>query len=123
MPTAEARVETTRPRRYLVTLCKHFDHRARTLPGVDAHVDWTESSGVADFGWGRCTLATDPDALILRAEAPDQANLERVELLVAGMLERMARRDRLRVTWDPAPDAGNDPRRRPPHRKEDSRHG
>jgi hypothetical protein len=123
MLTAEARVETTRSRRYLVALCKHLDYRARTLPGVDAHVDWTESGGVANFGWGRCSLATDPDALILRAQAPDQANLERVKLLVAEMLERLAKRDRLKVTWDPAPAAGNHRRRRPLHRMEDSRHG
>lgn len=123
MLTAEAHVGTTISSRYLVALCKHFDYRARTLRGVDAHVEWTDAHGVANFGWGRCTLAASPDALTLRAEAPDQANLERVELLVADMLERMAKRDRLKVSWDPPPAiAGHTPPRRL-HPREGSRHG
>ncbi|MFH9001908.1 DUF2218 domain-containing protein [Streptomyces afghaniensis] len=75
MPTAEARVETERPSRYLAQLCKHFSHKGRHLgrrlhghPGGDgqalremravaeqAQVDWADTDGQVDLPWGpRC---------------------------------------------------------------------
>lgn len=102
MLIAEARVETERSSRYLVHLCKHFEHKAQARPDVDARVEWSEDHGTVDFGWARCTLDAAPGILTLRAEAPDEEGLRRVEGLVATLLELFAKRDGLEVTWRPA---------------------
>ncbi|MGH8925121.1 MAG: DUF2218 domain-containing protein [Acidimicrobiia bacterium] len=102
MPASEARVEIVEPSRYVVALCKHFSYRARTLPEVEAHVEWSDDHGVANFGWGQCVLHADSGVLTLRAEAAEEANLRRVELLVSDHLERFGKRDQLIVTWTSA---------------------
>jgi hypothetical protein len=119
MPTAEARVETERPSRYLAQLCKHFSHKGRHLgrrlhghPGGDgqalremravaeqAQVEWADTDGQVDLPWGQIVLRALPGALVLRVEAAEEDDLRRLQDLVAGHVERFGRRDRLRVTW------------------------
>ncbi|QUW85495.1 DUF2218 domain-containing protein (plasmid) [Streptomyces mirabilis] len=119
MRTAEARVETERPSRYLVQLCKHFDnkgrqlgHRPRAHNGGDAQalremqavaaqaqVEWSETRGTVSLPWGRCALQADPGALTVHVEAVDEENLGRLQDLVSGHIERFGRREQLEVTW------------------------
>lgn len=107
MPAAEARVQTSRPSRYLVQLCQHFSHKGRFLghrrpafltPDLMS-VEWSENHGTVSFGWGQCTMQADPDTLILRAEAGDEEDLQRVQDVVARHLARFGRRDHLAVSW------------------------
>ena len=120
MPTAEARVETERPSRYLVQLCKHFDnkgrhlgHRPRAHGGGDAlalremqavaaqvQVDWTDTQGTVSLPWGRCEMRAVTGVLMLHLEADDEANLGRLQELVSGHIERFGRREELKVAWD-----------------------
>jgi hypothetical protein len=109
MPIAEARVETERSSRYLVHLCKHFERKAPEHPEMDVHVEWSDDRGAVSFGWGRCTLDAGPGLLTLRAEAPDEENLQRVEDLVANLLEAFGKRDHLTVNWTPAHGGGEHP--------------
>ncbi len=109
MLIAEARVATERSSRYLVHLCKHFERKAQTRPEVDANIEWSDDHGKVSFGWGQCTLDADPRVLTLRAEAPDEENLQRVEDLVANLLELFGKRDDLTVTWTPAQGAAEQP--------------
>lgn len=126
MLTAEAQVETDRPSRYLVQLCKHFDnkgrhlgHRPRTHRGEDAQapsethmpaavrpdqiqVEWTDTHGRLRLPWGTCTLETGVDVLILHAQSPDEESLRRLQDLVTTHLTRFSRRDPLRVDWQPS---------------------
>ncbi len=133
MQTAEARIATDRPSRYLVQLCEHVSamggRRGHVLPGRHGghgghgagqgdgagilHADWTDSGGVIATSWGRCTLRAAPGTLTLRAEAADEDGLRRMEDLLTARLERFGRRDRLTVTWrrDRQPDGQPDPRR------------
>ena len=109
MLIAEALVETQRSSWYLAKLCQQFDRKAQALPEVnykgqahpevDARVEWSADRGMASFGWGRCVLRADPGALALRAEAPDEESLQRVEQLVGDHLERFGRREHLTVKW------------------------
>lgn len=114
MLTAEAQVETDHPSRYLVQLCRHFNHQGRHLrhrprthlvgdaqapPGIQAHVEWSDTDGIVSLSWGQCTMQATPDTLTLRAEAADEENLQRVQDLVAGHLERFGRHDHLTVNW------------------------
>jgi hypothetical protein len=109
MLIAEARVETERPSRYLVQLCRHVSKAAQAHPQMQARVEWSDDLGMISFGWGRCTLRADPGVLTLRAEAPDEDDLRRVEHRVADRLERFGRRDQLTVTWTPPQDAEEPP--------------
>ena len=110
MVATEAHVETERASRYLAQLCRHFSNLRRhdsrrggdhayARPDVQAQVEWSETHGIVSFGWGRCTMQADPEALKLRAEAPDDESLQRVEDLVGEHVERFGERDGLKVTW------------------------
>ena len=90
---SEARVATAVPRRYLGQLCKHFQHR---LP-----VACDETQGRIDFPTGVCTLDAGamPDTLLMRATAPDEASLLKLEDVVGRHLERFAFREPLAVHW------------------------
>ncbi|MEV0742511.1 DUF2218 domain-containing protein [Streptomyces sp. NPDC050549] len=115
MPTAEARIATERPSRYLVQLCKHFDNkgrhlihrsRAHALPDVPTdqiHVAWTDGDGVLRLPWGQCTLRATPGLLRVRVEADGQENLGRLQDLVTTHVGRFSRCDPLRVDWQPSP--------------------
>lgn len=124
MLTAEARVETDRPGRYLTQLCQHLSNRGRHLgtgkgrlsrhrPGgqgdhprpvtaEQVRVEWTETEGKVTFPGGRCAMRASDDALLLRAEAADGAALEFIENLIGSHLGRFSRREPLVVTWYPA---------------------
>ena len=113
MPTAEARIPTDRPGRYLVQLCKHFANKGRhlthlprthTLPELrpnQIQAEWTDSDGTLRLPWGQCTLQAVPGALRVCAEADDRENLERLQDLVDTHIARFSRRDALRVEWEP----------------------
>jgi hypothetical protein len=125
MLTAEARIESDRPGRYLTQLCQHLSNRGRHLgtgkgrlsrhrPGgrqgdhprpvtaEQVRVEWTETEGTVTFPGGQCTMRAAGDALLLRAEAADDAALEFIENLIGSHLGRFSRREPLTVTWHPA---------------------
>jgi len=125
MLTAEARVETDRPGRYLTQLCQHLSNRGRHLgtgkgrllrhrPGghqgdnprpvtaEQVQVEWSQTEGTVTFPGGHCIMRADSDALLLRAEAADGAALEFIENLIGSHLGRFSRREPLTVTWHPA---------------------
>jgi hypothetical protein len=120
MLTAEARVKTERPSRYLVQLCKHFDNKGRHLghrrrghngdgdaaalremraAAARAEVEWSETEGTVVLPWGRCALRAHPGALAVRVEAVDGEDVRRLQELVGGHVERFGRRERLKVEW------------------------
>ena len=114
MLTAEARIQTDRPGRYLIQLCQHADemggqrghtmlgrHRGGAVHGAEMrHAEWTDSSGIVRTSWGECTLRATPGTLTLRAEAADEESLQRIQDLISSRLERFGRRDQLKVTWE-----------------------
>jgi hypothetical protein len=119
MLTAEARVETDRPGRYLAQLCQHLSNKGRHLgsgraghqpgghqsehppPGPPEHVqvEWTETDGTVTFPGGQCAMQAGRDALLLRAEATDPGTLEFIKNLISSHLGRFSRREPLTVTW------------------------
>ena len=109
MFTAVAHVETGRASRYLVQLCRHASQmgqhgghrpgRGRHAPPEVDHVEWSDSRGIIDVGWGRCTVEATPDVLTLRLESADEQGLQRLQAAVAHRLETIGRRESLRVDW------------------------
>jgi hypothetical protein len=111
MPTLEGHVETERPSRYLAQLCRHADqmtrlrHRPRSHGDGGAapevrHVEWSETHGTVSLPWGTWTVETTTSGLTLRVEAADEKGLRQIQDLVAGRLENIGRRDRLKVIWE-----------------------
>jgi hypothetical protein len=118
VPAAHATVTTSRPSRYLTQLCQHVAHLGRrtdrrphrrqgdpehTPPGTHAQVTWSDNAGVIDLGWGRCTLTTVDNTLVLHAEACDDTDLHLLQALLSARLHQFGRRDHLTVTWQPSP--------------------
>lgn len=101
MLIAEANVETERSGRYLVQICQHVNTVGRAHPQMQAHVEWSDDRGGDQLRAGQCTLRALLAVLTLRAEAPYEATLRRVQQPIAERLERIGRRDHLTVTWTP----------------------
>jgi hypothetical protein len=109
MPTAEARVETSQPSRYLVQLCpcamksndKLRDARGHVGPEPPEVVDveWTDSRVIVHLTWGLCALHAGSGILTVRVEAPDEDNLKRLQAMIAADLRRFGLRDHLAVHW------------------------
>ncbi len=115
MLTAEAQIETQRPGRYLVQLCKHAaamagtrGHRPRVHAGSDAragrevqvHAEWSETRGVVRFDpWGQCAIQASADRLTLRVEATDEEALRQIQDVLTRDLGRFGRRERLTLNW------------------------
>ena len=89
--SSTAHVQTAEAARYMKQLCRHFAHR---VPAV-----FDESEGTVTFEFGECQLQAGPAELLLRANAPDPASLERLEQVIGSHLERFAHRDGLTVEW------------------------
>jgi hypothetical protein len=110
MHTAVAHVETNRAGRYLDQLCRHASQMGRPgghrppgrgshAPPEVQHVEWSDTHGTFDVGWGRCTVEAGSDVLTLRLDAADEEALQQLEGAVAHRLETISRRDGLRVNW------------------------
>jgi hypothetical protein len=118
MPTTEARIETERPSRYLVQLCKHAaamgsgagdgpGHSPRvhlrnmlTRREVGVRAEWSDAEGVITFEpWGRCTLEAGTNTLTLHVEARDEQDLRRIQDILTKDLDRIGRRENLAVNW------------------------
>jgi hypothetical protein len=127
MLTAEARIHTERPSRYLVQFCKHAaamggagGHRPRVHLGgvlarreVRVHAEWSDAEGTVTFTpWGRCTMQATAATLTVRIEATGEEDLRQIQEIVTRDLDRFSRRDPLTVTWHrpevPAVAAGAD---------------
>lgn len=110
MPTAEAHVPTDRASRYLQQLCSHASHMGRghgfrlgpghgrgsAVPTAEATSDTT---GRITRGTAVCELTAGPTSLTLHAAADDEAQLRALQEAVSRTLERVGRRDGLRVVW------------------------
>jgi cytochrome P450 len=113
MPTATARVATSRAARYLTHLCEHTSKLSQDSSLTHGHdhagplpqqAQWSGTDGVIDFGDGRCTLHATSETLEVRAEAADTQLLRRVQDALTARLEQIGRRDHLTVTWTQVPD-------------------
>ncbi len=93
MIASEARIPTASAGRYIVQLCKHFQHK---IP-----VEYDETRGRAEFAMGVCLMTAADGVLTLRCEAAEEAALAQVENVVAQHLERFAWREKPTVTWEP----------------------
>ena len=116
MHVAEARIETRDASRYLIRLCQHagkmrgrLGHRPRRHSGGGAPPEirtaqWSDTRGVLALSLGHCTLHAADGILAIRAEASSAEDLAQIQQLITRRVESFGRRERLSVTWQPAPD-------------------
>ena len=88
---AMAEVKTPQARRYMLQLCKHFEHKLA--------VTYDDTTGKIPFTIGDCNLTADGELLTLNVVAPDPADLGRLEDVVARHLVRFAFREELPIEW------------------------
>jgi hypothetical protein len=110
MATTEARITTDRAERYLSQICRHAsmvgsgEHLPHDAPPwlreVEVAADWSGTAGTITFiPWGRCDLTATADALIVRIDASDASDLEKIQTIIGNNLERMSHRNPLSVSW------------------------
>jgi cytochrome P450 len=113
MPSAQARIRTDRAGRYLTQMCRHTTHVGGLGHGdrhgagggtpVPRRTEYSDTAGTIDFDRGRCILRATGEELTLLAEADDQQDLRQIQDAITVRLTRVGRRDRISVTWQPAP--------------------
>jgi uncharacterized protein len=91
--TSHADVTTDAAARYAKQLAAHLGRRAEVVPEA-------EGDRIV-IGDGSCLLVPGEAALVLRAQAPSQESLARVQDVVGGHLERFGQRNELAVHWHP----------------------
>jgi hypothetical protein len=109
MLTAEARVQTGQPGRYLAQFCRHAQqvHRLRHRPAPGGappvpevrSADCSDTRAVVSFGWGQCTMQASPGTLTVRVEAADAEKLQLAQDIVTRDIERFGRREQLTLNW------------------------
>jgi hypothetical protein len=108
MYTAETRVTTDRATRYLAQLCEHLTAIGQAAPdhanghpraGHAPRVERSADHGLVQIGRAQFTIDAAPGVLTLRAEAPDQAELDRVKRMLADRIQTIGRRDNLTIDW------------------------
>lgn len=92
MVIAEASVAIPTPARYLVRLCKHFEHRVSVHREADR--------GRIDFPDAPCTLHATDERLLLRIDAPNGELLERLKEVVTRHLKQVASAETFEVSWN-----------------------
>jgi hypothetical protein len=89
-----AEIATPQAGRYLVQLCKHFQHKCPvTLDDLSGHIA---------FSMGDCGLRAEPGVLTLSLQTADGTQLVQLQDVVARHLLRFAFREAMQVVWRPA---------------------
>jgi hypothetical protein len=95
MIRSTAHVATAKPGPYLKQLCRHFGHKNE--------VRFDDLTGEIRLPTGVCSLdASAPAELALVATAADAENLETLQRVIGGHLERFGVKDELMVSWSGA---------------------
>lgn len=88
--------ETNRAGRYLSQLCKHLSARGMRVETSG------DTYGVAEFGFGTCTLHAETQGLVMNLHVNHPEALRRAQRALTRDIERSGRRDGLTVTWSPS---------------------
>lgn len=92
MMKAQAQVATPNASRYMIQLCKHFQHK---VPA-----EWTEQSAEVQFPFGLCLMRVEGERLIMDCEAEAPKGLGRMREVLDDHLTRFAWREKLSLSWE-----------------------
>lgn len=91
MATSTSTLETKHGSRYLQQLCKHWGHKFS--------VEFDARQGTIELPNGVCILDAAPSQLTIKVDTQEEANLPRLEGVVADHLKRFAFREELSFKW------------------------
>jgi hypothetical protein len=63
------------------------------------HVEWTDDAGLIEFTWGRCTLRSTAEELVVELDVDGDDRLRVIRDLLTADLERFGQREGLKVGW------------------------
>ncbi len=86
-----ATIATPNARKYLVQLCKHFQHKRP--------VTFDPRSGRIEFSIGDCRLDASEGMLTISLSAPDEAQMAQLQEVIASHLVRFAFREPPKIEW------------------------
>lgn len=129
MPAAQTSIPTDHAATYLARLCGHagkmstaagrFRHRPRAhAGGGPPEVQQVQQAGdeaTVTLDCGQWTMTAAPGQLRIRAQAPEQDSLRRIQDLLTARIRKLGHREQLTITWHPAPDQEEPPSVREDH--------
>jgi hypothetical protein len=91
MTTSTATIQTVEPARIILRLCKHWGHKFA--------VSYDDTQGRIELPQAVCELHAGPGTLAVRLTATPQADIARLEEVVAEHAQRMARGETYVWEW------------------------
>lgn len=91
MATSTSTIETANGSRYLQQLCKHWSHKFT--------VDFDSKQGTIELPTGVCMLDAEPSQLVIKVDAQEEANLGKLEDVVAEHIKRFAHKEEIAFKW------------------------
>ncbi|HEX4398579.1 MAG TPA: DUF2218 domain-containing protein [Trebonia sp.] len=118
MPAAQATISTSHAAVYLTRLSGHaakmstatkrLRHRPRAhaggAPPEVQHVRHDGDEATVTLDCGQWIMHAAPGQLRIRAQAPGQDSLQRIQDLLTARLRKLGHREQLTITWQPALD-------------------
>lgn len=91
MITRTASIPTERPARWAKQLLSHFSAKVEVVHDGEG--------GSITLGSGTGVVRVEPNLLVLEASAETEADIQRVQSVLGGHLERFAAKDGLAANW------------------------
>ncbi|HCJ27991.1 MAG TPA: DUF2218 domain-containing protein [Pseudomonas sp.] len=91
MLSSTVQIETTNPSRLIRRLCKHWSHKF--------DVSFDDQQGHIAFGGASCLLTAGEGNLTAKIQTEDEAQLEKMETVVADHLQRMSTDETFSFVW------------------------
>jgi hypothetical protein len=91
MPSSSVRIETSNPSRLIRRLCKHWSHKF--------DVSHDDRQGRIALGDTDCLLTAGEGSLTAEIQTADEAQLARMETVIADHLQRMATDETFNFAW------------------------
>ncbi|MCQ4310522.1 DUF2218 domain-containing protein [Pseudomonas stutzeri] len=91
MLSSTVQIDTSNPSRLIRRLCKHWSHKFE--------VSFDDQQGSIALGAGKCLLRAGEGSLRAEVQAEDEAQLGRLETVVADHLQRMASDETFTFDW------------------------
>lgn len=91
MLESTVQITTADPSRLIRRLCKHWSHKF--------DVTYDDQQGSIPLGSGHCQLTAGDGSLTAGVRAEDEAQLEKLEHVVADHLQRMAAEETFTFDW------------------------
>lgn len=91
MPSSTVQIETSNPSRLIRRLCKHWSHKFE--------VSFDDQQGRIAFGEAQCLLTAGDGSLTAEVQTEDEAQLTRMETVVADHLQRMSAEETFNFAW------------------------